>query len=165
MAEDRRRTVASATQQRNQRFTMRGRLESHMQPHLKQTFLSAFPRTIMKTKNSFMQLCISEDCNKEKNLSLIKASATFIIKNQSIYNECAFFFGIALQSAIKRDRRHRGEHGKGQKEEERKQRHMVVLFNWKMFTFYCYISKKLYFPTSASKYTRCHHHRHWILLV
>lgn len=89
------RTVASATQQCNQRFTMRGRLESHMQQHLKHSFLSAFPRTIMKTKYSFMQLCISEDCNKEKkNHSLIKASATFIIKNHSFIMNALFSLAL-----------------------------------------------------------------------
>lgn len=131
-------TEASADQQCNQRFAMWGGLKSQMKQNLTHTFLSAFPKPIMKTKYSFMHLCISENClsqRKKKYHSLIKAWVTFIIKNQS--NECAFFFGITLQSAMKRGKHHRGEHRKGQKEEEKKRRHMVVSFSWKIVTFYC----------------------------
>jgi len=64
---------------------------------------------------------------------MFKTCVTFIIKNQSIYNECAFFFGITLQSAIKRGKHHRGEHRKLQKE-ERKQK---LMENWIILTFYC----------------------------
>lgn len=62
---------ASATQQCNQRFTMRGRLKSHRKQNLKHTFLSAFPKPIMKTKYSFMHLCISENCLSQREKKII----------------------------------------------------------------------------------------------